>query len=712
MPSKGESKKRVADLAQSLGLSNSALLSLLGELGFKLKSPMSPVTKEMEEAVRRKFEATRKNQRERIRRKKQIWGESKKAKGHIRKSFQDKTKIRERVKETLANLERGPARPKRKKVYHEPPPKVEEAKEKRKKTLKIPGVLSLGELAKMMGKEPAEVVAKALSHGIIATINQTLDIETTMILADEFGYEIEVMAQELIEEEIPLSEEELEPRPPIVTVMGHVDHGKTTLLDYLRKTNVAESEAGNITQHIGAYQVQHHRYTITFIDTPGHEAFTALRARGALVTDIVVLVVAATEGVKPQTIEAINHARAAGVPIIVALNKMDLPDADPEKCKRELAEQGLIPEEWGGKTITVEISAKTGKGVPDLLDAILLVAEELDLRTSYKGRAKGVILESRLERGRGPVATVIVQQGTLKVGDAIVAGAVPGKVRAMYDEWGKRLSSATPSMPALIQGLDEVPKAGDIFYVVESEKEARTIAEEKKELQKEQMGRGATASALTKIQEKLKKGQLKELPVVLKADCQGSLEAIADVLSQMVYEEVKTEIIHRGIGSVTESDVLLASASEGIVIAFGVGIEPSAKTAAKAEGVLIKRYRVIYELIDSVKEMLRGLLEPEIKEILLGKAEVREVFKVPRVGNVAGCYVLEGIILRDSMVRVRRDGEVIFTGKLASLKRFKEDVKEVKAGFECGIKVEGFEKIQKGDILEAFQVEKTKKELK
>lgn len=714
MPSKRKKKKRLADLAQSSGLSNSALISLLSELGFRVKSPMSLVTAEMEEAVKRKFDATRKNQRERIKRKKEIWGESKKSKGHVRKTFQDKTKIKERVKETLADLERGQARPKRKRVYHETSikPEQQRERERRKKTLKIPGVLSLGELAKMMDVEPAEVVSKAISHGIIATINQTLDIETTMILADDFGYEIDIVDQKIVEEEISHSKEDLEPRPPIVTVMGHVDHGKTTLLDYLRKTHVADSEAGNITQHIGAYQIKQREYTITFIDTPGHEAFTALRARGALVTDIVILVVAATEGVKPQTIEAINHAKAAGVPIIVALNKMDLPDADPEKCRRELSDQGLIPEEWGGNTIIVEISAKTGKGIQDLLDAILLVSEELDLLASSKGKAKGVILESKLEKGRGPIATVIVQHGILKLGDAIVAGAVSGKVRAMYDEWGKRLSSATPATPALIQGLGEVPKAGDIFYVVGSEKEAREIAEGKKELQKEQLGRGVTASTLTKIQEKLKKGQLKELPVVLKADCQGSLEAVSDALSQMVYEEVKTEMIHRGIGSITESDVLLASASEGIVIAFGVGIEPSAKIAAKEEGVLIKRFKVIYELIEDVKEMLSGLLEPEVKEIPLGKAEVREVFKVPKVGSVAGCYVLEGVITKESIVRVRRDREVIYSGRLASLKRFKEDVKEVKAGFECGIKVEGFEKVQKGDIIEVFQIEKTKKELK
>ncbi len=708
--SKDKGKKRVADLANQLGLSNKALISLLKELGFNIRSPMSPVSEDMEKAVRRKIEETKREHQASLERKKKIWGEttqSKKPKqGERKRKRFDREKIHERVKETLAQIERGQAKPKRKKTYREKSREVVEEK----RVLKIPGKLTVGELARMLGVEATELIKRALEHGIIATINQALDIESIMVLSEEFGYEIEVGEEEILEE-IPEEEEELEPRPPVVTVMGHVDHGKTTLLDYIRKTNVAMKEAGAITQHIGAYTAEYQGHKITFIDTPGHEAFTALRQRGANATDIVILVVAATEGVKPQTIEAINHARAARVPIIVAINKMDLPESDPEKVKRQLAEQGLIPEEWGGDTMMVEISAKTGQGVDTLLEAVLLKAEELNLRAPYKGRARGIILESRLDRGKGPVATVLVQRGTLKVGDALVAGTSYGRVRAMYDEWGNRLKEITPSTPALVQGFEELPTAGDIFYVVDTEKEARRIAEEKKELKKTQISRGEIMMTARRLQEKILAGELKELPIVVKADCQGSLEAIGDVLSQMVFEEIKARVIHQGIGNVTESDVLLASASEGIIVAFNVGIEANARQLAKSEGVLIKTYKVIYELIDDVRNILAGLLEPEIREVSLGQAEVRETFKIPKIGTVAGCYVLQGVIQRDALARVRRDGEVIFEGRIASLKRFKEDVREVQAGYECGIRLEGFDKIKVGDIIEAFKKEEVKKEL-
>ncbi len=708
--SKDKSKKRVADLANQLGLSNKALISLLKEMGFNIRSPMSPVSEDMEKAVRRKIEETKREHQASLERKKKIWGEtteSKKPKqGERKRKRYDREKIHERVKETLAQIERGQAKPKRKKTYREKSREVVEEK----KILKIPGKLTVGELARMLGVEATELIKKALEHGIIATINQALDIESIMVLSEEFGYEVEV-GEEEIPEEIPEEEEELEPRPPVVTVMGHVDHGKTTLLDYIRKTNVAMKEAGAITQHIGAYTAEYQGHKITFIDTPGHEAFTALRQRGANATDIVILVVAATEGVKPQTVEAINHAKAARVPIIVAINKMDLPEADPEKVRRQLAEQGLIPEEWGGDTMMVEISAKTGHGVDTLLEAVLLKAEELNLKAPYKGRARGIILESRLDRGKGPVATVLVQRGTLKVGDALVAGTSYGRVRAMYDEWGGRLKEITPSTPALVQGFEELPTAGDIFYVVDTEKEARRIAEEKKELKKTQISRGEIMMTAKRLQEKILAGELKELPSVVKADCQGSLEAIGDVLSQMVFEEIKARVIHQGIGNVTESDVLLASASEGIIVAFNVGIEANARQLAKAEGVLIKTYKVIYELIDDVRNILAGLLEPEIREVSLGQAEVRETFKIPKIGTVAGCYVLQGVIQRDALSRVRRDGEVIFEGRIASLKRFKEDVREVQAGYECGIRLEGFDKIKVGDIIEAFKKEEIKKEL-
>ncbi len=708
-PKREVKKKRVKDLAAQLGLSNRTLIDMLHELGFtQVKSHSSPVTKDMEKAVRSAISQAKRKHREDFERKKKIWGEDEKKERQDsrrrQRKFQQK-EIKERVSKTLTKIERGQAKPKRKRKPKESGVEVEE-----KKVLVIPGPMSVGEFAKMLGVEPVEVVQFLFNQGIMATINQVIDVDTMSIIAEEYGYEVEVREEEVeeIEEE---EEEELRPRPPVVTVMGHVDHGKTTLLDYLRKTNVAAREAGGITQHIGAYQVEVNGEKITFIDTPGHEAFTALRARGAQVTDIVVLVVAANEGVKPQTVEAINHAKAARVPIIVAINKMDLPDADPEKVRRELTKYELVPEEWGGDTIMVEISAKTGQGVPDLLDAILLKAAELDLKAPYEGKPRGVILESGLEKGRGPVGTVLVQKGTLKVGMPFVAGTTYGRVRAMYNEFNQRVKEATPGTPVLVQGFEELPRAGDIFYVVDSDSQAREIAEEKKRIKKEQLIKGESEITIRRIQEKLRAGELKELPIIIKADRQGSLEAISDVLSKMVYQEVKVTIVHQGIGDVKESDILLASAAEGIIIAFNVGVFPEARKLAKAEGVMIKTYRVIYELLNDVKDLLASLLEPETVEEVIGQAEVKQVFHVPRTGNVAGCIVINGVIRRDAHVRVKRDGETVYEGRIASLKRFKDDVREVASGYECGIKVDGFEKIKEGDIIEAYEIKKVQKKL-
>ena len=707
-PKKEVKKKRVKDLAQQLGLSTKALVSMLQELGYtQVKSHSSTVTKEMEKAVRAEISRAKKEHRQDFERKKKIWGEEGKGKQEQRKRprrFQQK-EIKERVSRTLSKMERGQARPKRKKKSKESQVEEEEAR-----VLIIPGPMPVGEFAKMLGVEPVEIVELLFKQGIMATVNQTIDVDTMSIIASEYGYEVEVKEEEV--EEIEEEEElELKPRPPVVTVMGHVDHGKTTLLDYLRKTNVAAREAGGITQHIGAYQVEVNGEKITFIDTPGHEAFTALRARGAQVTDIVVLVVAANEGVKPQTVEAINHAKAARVPIIVAINKMDLPEADPEKVRRELTKYELIPEEWGGETIMVEISAKTGQGVSDLLDAILLKAAELDLKAPYEGKPRGVILESGLEKGRGPVGTVLVQKGTLRIGMPFVAGTTYGRVRAMYNEFNQRVKEATPGMPVLVQGFEELPHAGDIFYVVDSDSQAREIAEEKKRIKKEQLIKGESEITIKRIQEKLKAGELKELPIIIKADKQGSLEAISDVLGKMVYEEVRVTIVHQGIGDVKESDILLASAAEGIIIAFNVGVFPEARRLAKAEGVMIKTYKVIYELMDDVKNLLSSLLEPETVENVIGHAEVKKVFHVPKIGNVAGCIVLNGVIRRDAHIRVKRGEDVIYEGRIASLKRFKDDVREVQAGYECGIKVDGFDKVKEGDILEAFEIQKIQKKL-
>ncbi len=700
---------RVQDLAKKHKLSTKAILDLLRELGYQVRGSSSTVTEEMAKAVEKVLEEQKKRSKQRLERKKEIWGQRRPGQ---RRPPQRPTseKVQDRIRRTLQKpSERKPKRPPqrrrdRRPVRTERP--VEPTATTR--TLYIPAPISVAELAQMMGVEPIDVVKRAFEMGIMATINQVLDLDTLELIADSFGFEAvrEMPEEELVAEE---AEELTEPRPPVVTVMGHVDHGKTTLLDYIRRTNVAAREFGAITQHIGASRVIYEGHQITFIDTPGHEAFTALRARGAQVTDIVVLVVAANEGVKPQTVEAINHAKAAGVPIIVAINKIDLPEADPERVKRELSEHGLIPEEWGGDTIFVEVSAKTGQGVPDLLEAILLKAEELELRSTSEGPARAVVLESKLEKGRGPVASVIVQRGTLKVGDAFVAGTAWGKVRAIYDEYNRRLKELKPSDPGLVQGFDALPKAGDILQVVESERVAREIAEEKAALIKEQIARGEQASLTRRIQEMLQKGEMTELPVIVKADCQGSVEAVGDALGRMMVENIKVTLVHSGIGNVTESDVMLAAASNALILAFNVNIDGKAREAAKREGVTIKSYRLIYDLLEDVELLLKSLLKPEIQEEVLGEAEVRAVFRVPKVGHVAGCYVLRGVIRRDANIRIRRDGEVIHEGRVASLKRFKEDVKEVAQGYECGIKVQGFDDYRPGDILEAYRLVEVKK---
>ncbi len=702
---------RVQDLAKKHKLSTKAILDLLRELGYQVRGSSSTVTEEMAKAVENVLEEQKKRSKQRLERKKEIWGQRRPAQHRPRPAQRTGSeRVQDRIRRTLQKpAERKAKRPpqrrrERRPVRPERP--VEPTAQTR--TLHIPAPISVTELAQMMGVEPIDVVRKALELGIVATINQVLDLDSIELIADSFGFEVvrEMPEEEVLAEE---TEEFTEPRPPVVTVMGHVDHGKTTLLDYIRRTNVAAREFGAITQHIGASRVIHEGHQITFIDTPGHEAFTALRARGAQVTDIVVLVVAANEGVKPQTVEAINHAKAAGVPIIVAINKIDLPEADPEKVKRELAEHGLIPEEWGGDTIFVEVSARTGQGVPDLLEAILLKAEELELRSTSEGPARAVVLESKLEKGRGPVASVIVQRGTLRVGDAFVAGTAWGKVRAIYDEYNQRLKELKPSDPGLVQGFDSLPKAGDILQVVESERVAREIAEEKAALIKEQIARGEQASLTRRIQEMLQKGEMTELPVIVKADCQGSVEAVGDALGRMMVEDIKVTLVHSGIGNVTESDVMLAAASNALILAFNVNIDSKAREAAKREGVTIKSYRLIYDLLEDVELLLKSLLKPEIREEVLGEAEVRAVFRVPKVGNVAGCYVLRGVIRRDANIRVRRNGEVIHDGRVASLKRFKEDVKEVGQGYECGIKVQGFEDYKPGDILEAYRLVEVKK---
>jgi len=580
-----------------------------------------------------------------------------------------------------------------------------------KRKIHIYETIQVGELAQRMGVKVPEVIKKLMELGIMATANQSIDYEAAALIAADFGYEVEkrAVAEDLLDMVEKIEGGEPQPRPPVVTVMGHVDHGKTSLLDAIRKADVASKEAGGITQHIGAYTVSlPSGKEVVFLDTPGHEAFTAMRARGAKVTDIVILVVAADDGVMAQTKEAIDHANAAGVPIIVAINKIDKPEANPERVKRELAELGLIPEEWGGDTIYCEISAKKKIGIEDLLEMLALQAEVLELKADPKRPARGHVIEAKLDKGRGPVATILIKEGTLHVGDALVCGLHYGKVRAMINDKGKRIKEAGPSMPVEIQGLSGVPNAGDEFVVLPDEKKAREVAEYRQRKEREAALAKTTKISLDSIFEKMQESELKELNIVLKTDVQGSLEALKESLKKLSTKEIKVNIVRGGIGAISESDILLASASNAIVIGFNVRPTPQAKSVAEKEHVDVRFYNVIYQALEDVKNAMVGLLEPVYEEEILGKAEVRQTFRVPKVGTVAGCFVLEGIIKRNAEARLLRDNVVVYTGKIASLRRFKDDVKEVQAGYECGIGLEKFNDIKVGDVIEAFIMKEVK----
>ncbi|OPY59083.1 MAG: Translation initiation factor IF-2 [Pelotomaculum sp. PtaU1.Bin035] len=584
-----------------------------------------------------------------------------------------------------------------------------------KKPIVIGESVTVQELSLKMHKSPAELIKKLMQLGVLATINQEIDSDTATLLAVEFGYEVEVKLPVDMEAVLMQEPEEdsshLALRPCIVTVMGHVDHGKTSLLDAIRQTNVTATEAGGITQHIGAYQVEHGGKRITFVDTPGHEAFTAMRARGAQVTDIAILVVAAEDGVMPQTVEAINHAKEAEVPIIVAINKMDKPGANPDMVKQELTEHGLITEEWGGDTICVNVSALKREGLQELLEMILLVAEMKELKANPERLARGTVIEAELDKGRGPVATVLVQNGTLNIGDTIIAGSAFGRVRAMIDDKGRRIKRAGPSTPAEVLGFSEAPMAGDVFIVVQDEKLARSIVSRRQVRKREEELKINTRISLDDLFKRIQEGQIKELGIIVKADVQGSVEALRQALERLNTGEVKVNIIHGGVGAITETDVMLASASNAIILGFNVRPDVNARKAVENEKVDMRLYRVIYEAIEDVKAAMSGLLEPEYKEITLGRAEIRKIFRASKIGTIAGCYVLEGKIEKDSGIRVVRDGIVIHEGKLNSLKRFKDDVKEVVQGYECGLAFEKFNEIQEGDIIEAFTVEAIKREL-
>jgi translation initiation factor IF-2 len=605
-----------------------------------------------------------------------------------------------------------------------PPPKVEVKREPRpepgppeppveikRELIKLPESVTVGELAAAMRHKSGEVIKALLDLGVMATVNEVLDPTAAKLVADRFYFDVEIRSLEgdILEEE-ETDPSQLKLRPPVVTVMGHVDHGKTSLLDAIRTTKVAEREAGGITQHIGAYQVETAHGKVTFLDTPGHEAFTAMRARGAQATDIVILVVAADDGVMPQTVEAVNHAKAANVPILVAVNKIDKPGSDPDRVKRELSNLGLVPEDWGGQTIFIPTSAKRGDGIPQLLEMTALQAEVLELRANPNRAARGVIVEGRLDRGRGPVATVLIQSGTLKEGDAVVIGQHSGRVRAMFSDRGKKVAKAEPSDPVEILGLSGVPLAGDTLLVVADERKARQIATVRADRDRLK-GKGAARITLEDLHKQIEAGEVKELRLVLKADVQGSVEALTESLERLSTDEVRLKVIHGSVGAVNESDVMLASASNAIVLGFNVKAEPKATSQAQSDGVDLRNYSVIYDVINDVKAALSGMLAPEIRETVHGRAQVKQLFPISKVGTIFGCSVIEGKIIRTARVRIKRGDTLLGENTIASLKRFKDDVREVLQGLECGIGVEGIKGVQPGDIIEAYTTEEVARSL-
>jgi len=733
-------KKRVYQVAREYHISSDALVSMLREMGFQVKGHMSTVGEEMAKLVAKRFEEQKESFRQEIKRKqkaaelrgsekkkvvkpirvgkkkkrwKEIAAKSRKSKERFRRQREtvDQKVVAENIRKTLARIETSSPKMKRRKLKAHRPGEVEEER----KVIRVSEFISVAELAQQMDVNTSTLIAKCLEMGLVVSINQRLDMDTITMVADEFGFEVEPLAEYaediLDEEEEEEDRSRLVPRPPVVTVMGHVDHGKTSLLDYIRNSNIIAGEKGGITQHIGAYEVQLEEGKITFLDTPGHEAFTAMRARGAQVTDIVVLVVAADAHVMPQTVEAIDHARAAGVPIIVAINKVDLPTANPDRIRQELADRGLLAEEWGGKTMMVEVSAKTGQGVDKLLETILLQAEILELEANPHKKAKGTIIEAKLDKGRGPMATVLVKEGTLRVGDPFVTGVYSGRVRGMFDERGSSVDEAGPAVPVQILGLDGVPQAGDSFFVVASEQQARSISQKRQLLNREQEYRKVKRPALTDLAQQIREGEVKQLPLIIKGDVDGSVEALSDSLMQLSSEEVGVNIIHRGVGAVSESDVLLAAASNAIIIGFNVRPDVRAREVAAQEQVSIRFYQIIYDVVKDVKALLSGLLTPQLEEKTLGIASVRQVFRVPKLGAIGGCFVQSGVVRRGAAVRVLRDNVTVYEGSISSLRRFKEDVKEVPAGYECGVGIQGFSDFKVNDIFEVFEIVETPRQI-
>jgi translation initiation factor IF-2 len=684
--------KKVHSVAKSLGLSSAALIELLKEIGITAKSHMSALTDEEIKKVKARISEEKK------RVKKEFTRRYTKPRAREKKKKINKEEIKETVKSTLAKLEK---RETKKHYKREIPQKVEAAPEE--KVVEVTDFMTVAELAQALSKPVSEVIKKCMDLGLMVSLNQRLDLDTISILCDEFKCAVKPVS---IEEQVKAPEEvEQREKPPVVTVMGHVDHGKTTLLDAITKLRVAEQEFGMITQKMAAYQVEYHDKTITFLDTPGHEAFTAMRARGAQVTNIVILVVAADDGVMPQTVEAIDHARAAGVPIIVCINKTDLPNANVNRVKTQLAKANVVIEEFGGQSICVEVSALKGKGIPDLLDAILVKSEELHLTAPVNKNAKGVVLEARLDRGKGIVATVLVQEGTLHKQNPFVCGPHFGRVRELLNEKFQKVPKAEPSTPVLVLGFSGLPQAGEIFLVVDDERRARELASQRELMDRSRRLAPKSKLTLLNLQEKIQAGETKELKIILKSDSAGSVEALDEKLQELTTDEATIRVVHKGVGKINVSDILLAEVTGAICVGFHVGPDNNALESAEREGIEIRTYRLIYEALEDLRAAMLGMLEPKIQEILIGEAEVREVFTIPRIGVIAGCYVKDGKVTRNSIAHLIRDKKEIVTAKVVSLKRFKEDAKEVVSGYECGIGLENVSDIQKDDVLQFYKLE-------
>ncbi len=682
-------KVRIYELAKELNMTSKELMEKIEGLELKINSHMSSI--EDEEAKLIKDLLTEENPEEKV--------------------------VVDDESEDFIDEEEKPKnkKPKKKQQKIEETPKEKEETNIEKKIIEIESEVIVKELAEMIGVNASQIITKLIGLGVMVNQNQAIDSEIAALVADDFGVEVQELEPEVEKTEADLLDyddepEDMLPKPPVVTVMGHVDHGKTSLLDAIRHTNVTDKEAGGITQHIGAYAVNINNKKIVFLDTPGHEAFTSMRARGASVTDVAILVVAADDGVMPQTVEAISHAKAAGVPIIVAINKMDKPDANPDRVKQELSDNGLVPEDWGGNTIIVPVSAIKRTGIEDLLEMILLVADMQELKANPDRRAVGTIIEAQLDKGKGPLATVLVQKGTLNVGNMVVSGTATGRIRAMLDEKGKNVKKATPSMPVVILGLSEVPNAGDLLFAVENEKAARNLAGVRKDAIREAQMKQSSKVSLDDLFEKIKLGEIKDLNIIVKGDVRGSIEALSQSLNKLDTEEVRVNLIHGGVGGITESDIMLASASNAIVIGFNVRPNLNAIEVAKNEDVDIRTYRIIYEAIEDIQAAVKGMHAPKIVEEILGRAQIRATFRLPNGNSIAGIYVLSGKITRNANIRLLRDDVVVFDGSVSSLKRFKDDAREVLTGFEAGLGLDNYNDIKEGDNLEAYVLKEVKRD--